>query len=32
MSGVAHLPNMERAAEFNALVLGHLEHVTEEGA
>jgi pimeloyl-ACP methyl ester carboxylesterase len=32
MSEVAHLPNMERAAKFNALVLGHLEHVTEERA
>ena len=30
MSGVAHLPNMERAAEFGALVLGHLDRVTDE--
>lgn len=30
MSGVAHLPSMERAAEFNALVLGHLDRATEE--
>jgi len=32
MSGVAHLPNMERAAEFNALVRGHLDRVTDESA
>ena len=32
ISGVAHLPNMERAAEFNALVLGHLDRVAEERA
>jgi len=30
MSGVAHLPSMERAAEFNALVLGHLDRETDE--
>lgn len=32
MSGVAHLPSMERGREFNALVLGHLDRVTEHEA
>lgn len=30
MSGVAHLPSMERPNEFNAFALGHLDRATEE--
>jgi pimeloyl-ACP methyl ester carboxylesterase len=30
ISGIAHLPNMERPAEFNALALGHLDGARDE--